>query len=463
MKIFTKLTVVCLFVLATGSMMAQTAKQANQLFEAGKYAEALPMYEKLYSAKPSDLFYTYRVARCLQEAGRYTEALPLFEKTEKKYTLSYFYEGECYQALWRPDDAIAAYRMYIIESMSSDRTDYVQEQIAIAEKRSRYIHRVTDVKIIDSMYISKSDLLRAYPLSKDAGTLSQSSDGSVTHTNQRGDRRFFAQGTLLQQQSRLLSEWERAETLPATVNRGSKQDYPFCMGDGTTLYFASQSEDGMGGWDIYMTRFNPATNSYAAAENIGFPFNSEGNDYLYVIDEQMGVGYFATDRRCSGDQVCVYTFLAEDKPAYLPMSMSGEQLAAYAQLKQYHRAERPVVEIPEEEEPAKDDTKAKAKKKTSTATTESSVFFIVDDKTVYTKLKDFQNADARALYKQYATWQKQLTETNEKLVEKRKAYFEATAKKRLTMTTTILELEKKRSELQGQIDKAAKKIRKLEK
>lgn len=460
MKIFTRLTVVCLLVLAAGSMMAQTAKQANQLFEAGKYAEALPVYEKLYAGSPTNLLYTYRVARCLQEAGRYAEALPLFEKTEKKYTLSYFYEGECFQALWKPDDAIAAYRMYIIEAMSSDRIDYVQEQIAIAEKRSRYIHRVTDVKIIDSMYISKSDLLRAYPLSKDAGTLTRSADGSVTHTNQRGDKRFFAQDAQIQQQSRLLSEWERAETLPASVNRGSKQDYPFCMGDGTTLYFASQSEDGMGGWDIYMTRFNPATNSYAAAENIGFPFNSEGNDYLYVIDEQMGVGYFATDRRCSGDQVCVYTFLAEDKPAYLPMSMSGDQLAAYAQLRQYHRAERPVVEIHDEEETPKEE-KAKDKKKTTA--TESSVFFIVDDKTVYTRLKDFQNSDAKALYKQYATWQKQLTETNDKLVEKRKAYFEASAKKRLTMTTTILELEKKRSELQGQIDKAAKKIRKLEK
>ena len=461
MKIFTKSILVCLFILIAGTMTAQTAKQANQLFEAGKYAEALPIYEKLHNGNPNSMLYTYRVARCLQEAGRYAEALPLFEKTEKKYTLSYFYEGECFQAMWKPDDARAAYRMYIIESMSSDRTEYVQEQIAIAEKRSRYIHRVTDVKIIDSIYISKSNLLRAYPLSKEAGTLTQSADGSITYTNQRGDKRFFTQGTALQQQSRLLSEWETAENLPASVNRGSKQDYPFCMSDGTTLYFASQSEDGMGGWDIYMTRFNPSTNTYAAAENIGFPFNSEGNDYLYVIDEQMGVGYFATDRNCTGDQVCVYTFLAEEKPSYLPMSMSGDQLAAFAQLKQYHRAERPVVELPEEEEetPQTVAATAKAKKKA----TESSVFFIVDDKTVYTKLKDFQNADAKKLYKQYAGWQKELTDTNTKLVERRKAYFEASSKKRLTMTKPILELEKKRSELQANIDKAAKKIRKLEK
>ena len=462
MKIFTRFILVSLFIASAVSMTAQTAKQANQLFEAGKYAEALPVYEKLYAGSPNNLLYTYRVARCLQEAGRYAEALPLFEKTEKKYTLSYFFEGECFQAMWKPDDAIAAYRMYIIESMSSDRTEYVQEQIAIAEKRSRYIHRVLDVKIIDSVYISKSDLLRAYPLSKDAGTLTQSADGSVTHTNQRGDKRFFAQGTALYQQSRLLSEWERAEILPSTVNRGSKQDYPFCMSDGTTLYFAAQAEDGMGGWDIYMTRYNPATNTYAAAENIGFPFNSEGNDYLYVIDEQMGVGYFATDRRCTGDQVCVYTFLAESKQSYLPMSMPADQLASFAQLKQYHRAERPVVELQEEEEePVQEETKAKAAKKK--AATESSVFFIVDDNTVYTKLKDFQNADAKDLYNQYAGWQKELTDTNEKLVEKRRAYFEASAKKRLTMTRPILELEKKRSELQANIDKAAKKIRKLEK
>jgi len=287
-------------------------------------------------------------------------------------------------------------------------------------------------------------------------------DGTVTYTNQRGDKRFFPQNNQLQQQSRLLNEWERQENLPSTVNRGSNQDYPFCMSDGTTLYYASQSDDGMGGWDIYMTRFNPATNTYAAAENIGFPFNSAGNDYLYVIDEQMGVGYFATDRNCSGDQVCVYTFLYEEKPAYLPLSMSGEQLSSFAQLKQYHRAERPVVEIVEEEETVTQET-AKVENKAKQKNVESSVFFIVDSKTVYTKLKDFQNYDAKKLYKQYAGWQKELTETNEKLVQSRKSYFEASPRKRLTMTTPILELEKRRSELQTQIDKAAKKIRKLEK
>ena len=74
------------------------------------------------------------------------------------------------------------------------------------------------------------------------------------------------------------------------------QNYPYMLSDGVTLYFASKDTNGLGGYDIYVTRYNTHTNTYTTPENLGFPYNSSANDYLMVIDELQQVGYFATDR-----------------------------------------------------------------------------------------------------------------------------------------------------------------------
>ena len=83
---------------------------------------------------------------------------------------------------------------------------------------------------------------------------------------------------------------------------------PFLMSDGMSLYFAEESEESLGGLDIFVTRMGPMR-SYLLPENIGMPFNSPANDYLYVVDEEQNLGWFVTDRRQSGDTVCVYVFI----------------------------------------------------------------------------------------------------------------------------------------------------------
>ena len=73
--------------------------------------------------------------------------------------------------------------------------------------------------------------------------------------------------------------------------------YPFLQNDGVTIYYAASGSESMGGLDIFVSRYNTATGKYLKPENIGMPFNSEANDYLYVIDEDNNLGWFATDQR----------------------------------------------------------------------------------------------------------------------------------------------------------------------
>jgi len=49
---------------------------------------------------------------------------------------------------------------------------------------------------------------------------------------------------------------------------------PFVMSDGLTLYFASTDHQSFGGYDLYVTRYNLATDSYLVPNQLNMPFNS---------------------------------------------------------------------------------------------------------------------------------------------------------------------------------------------
>ena len=115
--------------------------------------------------------------------------------------------------------------------------------------------------------------------------------------------------------------------------------------DGVTLYFAAESDDGLGGLDLYVTRFNQETGKYVRPENLGLPYNSPANDYLFATDETAGVALLVTDRRQPADKVCLYWLsidsVFEGTPYHPDSSASSDaaeleadtvQLRAYAAL-----------------------------------------------------------------------------------------------------------------------------------
>lgn len=84
------------------------------------------------------------------------------------------------------------------------------------------------------------------------------------------------------------------------------------MADGMTLYFAAKGEESLGGYDIFVTRYNKSTGEFVRAENVGMPFNSPANDYLMAIDETCNIGWFVTDRNQTADNVCIYRFIPNE-------------------------------------------------------------------------------------------------------------------------------------------------------
>jgi len=176
------------------------------------------------------------------------------------------------------------------------------------------------IMFIDSVVVDKLDFLDAYHLTSEAGAVSgynkffRSEDQpySTVYVNQLGNKCWYAVSGRLYTSDMIGHQWSEPAPLDG-LGRFQRTNYPFMLSDGTTLYFAAISDEGLGGLDIYVSRYDSEKGKYLLAENIGLPFNSSANDYMYAIDEMTGIGYFATDRRQPEGKVCIYTFIPNQK------------------------------------------------------------------------------------------------------------------------------------------------------
>lgn len=61
-----------------------------------------------------------------------------------------------------------------------------------------------------------------------------------------------------------------------------------------------------------MTRKDFTSGEYLQPQNIGMPYNSPYDDYMLVIDEMIGIGWWATDRNQIPGKVTIYLFKKKD-------------------------------------------------------------------------------------------------------------------------------------------------------
>lgn len=107
-------------------------------------------------------------------------------------------------------------------------------------------------------------------------------------------------------------------TLPALLNEhmtsASDEIYPMLSHDGKSLYFASEGLYGVGGYDLYVSHWDDAAEDWSVPVNLGFPYSSPANDFLFVHTEDGRYSLFASDRGCSKDSVWVYVLEYDSMP-----------------------------------------------------------------------------------------------------------------------------------------------------
>ncbi|MFT6055096.1 MAG: outer membrane protein OmpA-like peptidoglycan-associated protein [Roseivirga sp.] len=94
------------------------------------------------------------------------------------------------------------------------------------------------------------------------------------------------------------------------LNTPLNDDAPFVAGDGT-FYFSSRGHDSMGGYDIFKTTYDSATNRFRAPENMGAPFNLPNDDTFFTLYGKFA--YLSSSRPQGYGQVDIYRVLMFNK------------------------------------------------------------------------------------------------------------------------------------------------------
>jgi len=68
-------------------------------------------------------------------------------------------------------------------------------------------------------------------------------------------------------------KWGKPINLGETINTPSDENYPNISRDGQRLYFSSKGHRGIGGYDLFSSKFDHQTGQWSAPKNLGFPIN----------------------------------------------------------------------------------------------------------------------------------------------------------------------------------------------
>jgi hypothetical protein len=342
-----------------------------------------------------------------------------------------------------------------------------QEDPRITEMREA----TQQIIFIDSVVVAKDDILSIIRLNPESGKLdtfdqffrSEGHTDSYVYLNEMGNKCYFsdenANGQMqLYTLDKLGEEWSEPLALKG-INEGiSEANYPFMMTDGTTFYFAAKGKESIGGYDIFVTRSDSENGQFLRPENIGMPFNSEANDYLYVIDELSNIGYFVTDRRQPAGKVCVYIFIPPtSRHIYNSDAYSDEQLRGFADISRIANTWGKGTERKQALE------RLKAISKTNpTQQLKSAVNFIVNDRVTYTDISQFQAPDSPDLYRELQSTKKQLKDIEQLLEKSRNFYAKAKPEDKRVLRTEILDAERQFVRLTADVKTLEKRIRQSE-
>lgn len=101
--------------------------------------------------------------------------------------------------------------------------------------------------------------------------------------------------------------WGTPQNLGKNVNSEYDEMRPFIHPDGQTLYFSSRGHEGMGNFDIFMSRKQP-DGTWGKAINLGYPINTAGDELGIFVTADGNTAYYASEREGGKGQMDIYTF-----------------------------------------------------------------------------------------------------------------------------------------------------------
>ncbi len=432
---------------------AITKKDAQTLVENHQYEEAIDALRSLMKqsayAKDGDCNKLLGQSLCL--TGRYKEALPHLQTAIRlnrrsgaqwylAITLQHLYDFE--GAL----EAIESYRPVLKSEMWLAKADSLEAE---CQQGLRAMNHIEDVEIIDSLFVYKPSFFSYYKLGPESGRVMSDEQNGLFFENQAADYRILASDGSFFESYKIQETWEEPHPLKGVGSEEFRMITPFMRTDGETLYFACDSTPGIGGLDIYKTRFNSEEGEFYQAERLGMPFNSPFDDYMMAIDETHQVGWWATDRGDDPEHVLIYLFKLNDNPEFL--DEPDESRARIDRIADSWKQEGGYEEL----------LNSMANNANQSEETER-VEILINDHLVYYSSDQFKNTESQSLYEQSLKTKIAIEENESRLKELRDQYANSSAAQKSQVADQICQIEDQLYSLYRQYRQEEKKMRSLE-
>lgn len=242
--------------------------------------------------------------------------------------------GDSLRCIYRFEESLAAYEkaLEMTQDLSYTSSDSVfrlsvEDKVLMSENGRSMMGFVDEPDVVARQKFSLEDFFLFYPLEDRLWRpVPNRLDSSEAHR--------FARATFVRDHDRTIY-WSAEDsegirniyssslrdsiwTLPALLNEqmmsASDEIYPMLSPDGRSLFFASEGLHGVGGYDIYVSHWDEEVNDWGAPVNMGFPYSSPADDFLYVDTEDGRYSMFASNRDCPADSVWVYVLEFDNVP-----------------------------------------------------------------------------------------------------------------------------------------------------
>lgn len=311
---------------------AATLDDAQSLYLQGDYAAVVEMLKPVVRRSPRDANANYLLGASLAAMGDFGQARPYLVKAgDRGKTDAYRLLAENALSRYQPDEAsdyVDSWRAKLsrLRSANTDDADRMASRVVMMRNM---LARVERIEVLDSLVVPKDDFFRAYRLSGPAGRIlppeavrrigagDDATDLGPAYMPENKTEMLWSQadstGTMELWGAGILDDGtiDHPKPLDPGLGEGGWASFPFLMPDGMTLYFANTGENSLGGYDIFMTRRthdDESGDSYMQPQNLGLPYNSAADDYMLAIDENAGLGWWATDRNLIPDSLTIYVF-----------------------------------------------------------------------------------------------------------------------------------------------------------
>jgi len=305
---------------------------AGKLFFSNSYKDAMPLYAHLVSVYPDNVDFNFRYGVCALYSMRDDKDISIkylsvaenrnYNNPELNYYLglAYHYDQDYAKALkyynsylngtsgnlQRKEEVLKSVNS-CLNGLSLSGKNLIEEIINKTTFEKDNFHRgyyaddlngtlIVKPEIFKSNIDKEREALTFVYLSEPQGTCYFSSYGQ----EENGNRDIYK--SVLQEND----EWSEPEKLSSTINTTYDEDYPVLVDNGMTLYFCSKGHNSLGGYDVFVSRYDKEKKVWGEPENLGVGINSPFDDILFIPDKNGETAFFASDRDNSDNTITVF-------------------------------------------------------------------------------------------------------------------------------------------------------------